>query len=118
MTTGVIDATALDRLQRIGGAGLARQMIALFLEQGAARIEAAAAGCGDGDAEGVERAAHALKSSAGNVGAVRLQQAAEDAERAAESGDVEALNALVDALSTEYSAAAAALTGFLAELDR
>ena len=118
MTPDVIDVAALERLQRIGGSGLARQMIALFLEQGTARVQQALAAVSDSDAAGVERAAHALKSSAGNVGASRLQRMAEEAESAAEGGGGSGLQALVDGMSIEYSAAAAALNGFLAELDQ
>lgn len=118
MTADVIDPAAVERLRRIGGGDLARQMIALFLEHGTGRVERATAACSSGDAAGVEREAHGLKSSAGNVGAVRLQRIAEDAESAAGSGDLSALSALVDGMSREYSAAAAALNGFLAELDQ
>lgn len=77
------DPRAIDRLRRLGGDELVRRMGRLFVSLGEERIAAARAGVTYGDLDTIERAAHSLKSSAGNVGAVALQRHAETVERAA-----------------------------------
>ncbi|MDX1622652.1 MAG: Hpt domain-containing protein [Gemmatimonadota bacterium] len=79
-----VDPAGLERLRRLGGEALASKMVALFSELGEDRIAAARAAVADGDLETLERAAHSLKSSAGNVGAVRLQEQAQRVESGAE----------------------------------
>jgi HPt (histidine-containing phosphotransfer) domain-containing protein len=76
----VLDLGRLDAITG-GSAGLARELVtALVDEAGAitAEIRNAAELAGDSMRDLV----HALKGVAGNVGAVRLQRAAEDLERA------------------------------------
>jgi HPt (histidine-containing phosphotransfer) domain-containing protein len=88
---GQFDPAALARVQRIGGAGLVRQLVETFLAHAPTRLEAVRAAAGSGDWDAVRRAAHALKGSAGNVGALglmgaagRLEAACADATAAAE----------------------------------
>lgn len=114
-TTGsALDPTALERLRRLGGEPLAQRMAALFVDLGRERVASARAGIEAGDAEAVERAAHSLKSSAGNVGAATLQEAATRAEEAAEaaragrSGEVP-LAELVARMADAFEAARRAL---------
>jgi HPt (histidine-containing phosphotransfer) domain-containing protein len=78
-----LDPNALASLHHLGGEGLVRRMIDLFLENACKRIEAALEGEKSGDMHAIERAAHSLKSSAGNVGATGLQQLACRLERSA-----------------------------------
>ncbi len=112
----VLDPTAITRLIRIGGVKLARQMVGLFLEHGPDRVAAAEAGAVVGDCRMVEAATHSLKSSAGNVGAARLQQASAALELAAQEGRTADLAGASAALRTEYDAAEASLTTRLSEL--
>lgn len=79
-----LDPEALERLRRLGGNDLVRRMGELFLAVGEDRRAAARAGLESGDLESLERAAHSLKSSAGNMGAATLMERAGDLERAAE----------------------------------
>ncbi len=71
----VIDLAILDNLRVIdesGGNGLAREVFGLFVQTAAtawSQLESAAL---TGDANALARAAHTLKSSAANVGAVEL----------------------------------------------
>lgn len=103
----VLDDEAIRRLLRIGGADLLQRLAAVYLEQGPARLQALADGVDAGDADAVRRAAHTLKSTAGNVGARRLQQSAERAEELAAAGRIDA--ALAQAILREYEESAAAL---------
>ena len=113
---GILDESAVTRLKRIGGVALAKQMIELFLQHGPERIGQAETGYAAGDLRMVEHAAHSMKSSAGNVGAVRLQAAASAVESATEANDDSTLHALVKAMRAEYDAASVALNAILAEL--
>jgi HPt (histidine-containing phosphotransfer) domain-containing protein len=110
----VLDVTAVDRLKRIGGEQLVRRMIELYLEQGPARLAALTEAVRDGDAAGAERVAHALKSSAGNVGAERLQQAAQTLETLSAAGELDA--SLADRVRAEYAATEEALRAVLQRL--
>lgn len=89
----VLDRSALDRLERIGGAKLLSAMLGSFVEHGAMRVGAAQEAASVGDVRGVSDAAHALKSSAGNIGATRLQLCAQRVEHEAvqEGADARAL---------------------------
>jgi HPt (histidine-containing phosphotransfer) domain-containing protein len=77
----LLDAAVLDNLIEHIGAEAARSVIELFLvecRELAAKIAAPGA-----DADAVRRAAHSLKSSAGQLGAMALAEAAAAVEEAA-----------------------------------
>ena len=97
-----IEGAALDRLLRIGGQEFLLEMIDLFLENAPQRIRAARDAVEAGDADGVYRAAHSLKSTAANLGARPLQRLAERLESRAAEGDVEALPPLVEEVARRY----------------
>lgn len=109
----VLDPAALDRLRRIGGGTLLAQMVELYLANGPDRVRTLQDGAATGDVERVERAAHTMKSSAGNLGAIRLQRTAEALESSAGAGTVDAQ--LVARLVREYEESAAALREVLEE---
>jgi HPt (histidine-containing phosphotransfer) domain-containing protein len=104
----VLDASVLARLadeDQGGDRAFVVELIDLFLEQ-AARLQAELrAAASSGDEREIARIAHALQSSAGNLGARRLQRLCADAEAASRSGD-------------EGQAGADAVDGLAAELDR
>lgn len=78
---GVVgDANALKRLERFGGLKLREELTTLFLEEAPARIASARAALATGDVAGVRAMAHALKSSAGQMGAQRMQSICERLE--------------------------------------
>lgn len=64
-------------------------MVELYLSGGPARVHEITNGAAAGDAARVERAAHGLKSSAGNVGAERLQHTAAELEAFAADGNID-----------------------------
>ena len=61
----VVDPAAVERLRRLGGANLVRQMLELYLAQGPERIRSLLDGAAMEEADRVERSAHTMKSSAG-----------------------------------------------------
>ncbi|MBV8775848.1 MAG: Hpt domain-containing protein [Alphaproteobacteria bacterium] len=81
----LLDEDVLDELTAsIGGEGV-RAVIALFLDE-CRELTAAMHG---GDREAARRAAHSLKSSAGQLGAAALAEAAVAVETAAAAGAAE-----------------------------
>jgi HPt (histidine-containing phosphotransfer) domain-containing protein len=82
-----IDRSALDRLEEWGGERLLYEMVRLFLENSPERMEQIRHGIETGDLEEVQRAAHSLKSSAHNVGAVHVGSISKLLEATAEEGD-------------------------------
>lgn len=102
---GHFDPAALARVQRLGGNGLVRQLVAVFLEHAPTRVSAARAAQASGDLPALARAAHALRGSAGNVGATTLAHAARRLEEAAERADSAATPDLVADLAAAFEAA-------------
>ncbi|MFQ6613847.1 MAG: Hpt domain-containing protein [Fidelibacterota bacterium] len=78
------DPAALARLQKIGGRKLVLGILNIFLNQTPERLAVITAAFQTGDFETLGNTAHSLKSSAGNVGAANLQQAAETLETEAD----------------------------------
>jgi HPt (histidine-containing phosphotransfer) domain-containing protein len=109
-----LDRSALDRLVRLGGAKLLRQMIDLYLQHGPERLDAVREGVLHRDATRIERAAHTLKSSAGNLGAQKLQHTADALEAMAAGGVIDA--DMAQRLYASYDESAALLRQALEEL--
>lgn len=101
----VVDEGAIERLKEWGGEELPRKMIELFLDHSGDRLRQIRDGLTSGDAGRAEAGAHSLKSSAGNVGAVRLQKLTEKAEITAEKEDMDGLRDLVPAVEKAHGEA-------------
>lgn len=98
----IIEDAALRRLLRIGGRGFLREMIDLFLEHAPERIRSARAALEDGDHQTLYRAAHSLKSTAGNLGARGLQRVSERVEARAAERDLEAVPPLLEEMGRRF----------------
>lgn len=110
---GRLETSAIDRLRRIGGERLVGAMLRSFLEHAPQRLAAADDAVAAGDGPGLGAVAHALKSSAGNVGARALQAEAARVEHAAEAADAD-LAALLAGLRSACRQAIAAAEAALA----
>jgi len=95
---------ALARLRRFGGDVLVRDMLAIFAEDAPVRLRAARAGVAAGDPAAVRLAAHSLKSSCAQFGAVVAAGLCDGAERAALRGDLAPLPALLEDVERELAA--------------
>ena len=104
-----LDPTAAGRLRRLGGDDLVRRMGEMFLALGEERLAAARSGLAGGDLDALERAAHSLKSSAGNLGATALADRASRLEQPAGAARAARLE--------ETTAAAGALPDLLAAME-
>jgi two-component system sensor histidine kinase/response regulator len=81
-----IEMQALVRLRKLGGEELIAKMVTLFTSQAESAIRETESGLSAGNFDSVQHAAHSLKSSAGNLGARRVQDLAGRIERLAEEG--------------------------------
>lgn len=113
----VVDLAQMEKLAEWGGADLKRKMIDLFLTHAQERMDQIREGLSTGVAKKAETGAHTLKSSAGNVGAARVQRLAQDAESLAEAGEMAGLQDLFPSLEMEFEAACAALRNVLGGIE-
>ena len=105
MTDPRFDDKPLGMLRRVGKQTLANKMIDMFLASAPHRLAAIEIGLEGGDLEVVSRGAHSLKPSAGQLGAVRLQELCQQVEDAARNGDGAAAGSLLPDLRSEVSLA-------------
>jgi two-component system cell cycle response regulator DivK len=98
-----LDAAALQRLQRLGDDAFVCKMIEVFLDYAGRKIAEARAAQAAGNLNGVERAVHPLKSSAGNLGADHVRRLAVRIEELAEQGRGETLSALLNELEQAFA---------------
>lgn len=96
---------AMELLNRVGGEKLIGKMTALFAGSAPARLEAIADAVASEDSVRGAAAAHSLKSSAGQLGAIRLQHLCENLEAAFFKGDIASAGSLVQQSREELSAA-------------
>jgi HPt (histidine-containing phosphotransfer) domain-containing protein len=96
-----MDPDALKRLRRFGGVKLLHEMIALYVGSASGRLAAAAAGLAASDSIAIENAFHSLKSSSGQLGAVRLARLCEEGETLARGGVLAGIAALIAASRDE-----------------
>lgn len=114
----IVDQAALARLQGLGGDKLVRQMARLYLENAAARLTQIDGGLApDGSLAEAESGAHSLKSSAANIGALRVNALSSTMESAAARGDREGVEELRDALAQAIDDSEVRLRELLEGLD-
>jgi HPt (histidine-containing phosphotransfer) domain-containing protein len=100
----LIDSNSLDRLFRLGGKTLVDQMFELFQQAASEKVTAVLEGMKAADLDTVERAAHSLKSSAGNLGAIQMLHLCTQIEHLARECKTDELPDLVDQLEPLYHA--------------
>lgn len=99
----VLHPPALELLKRVGGDELVAAVIDIFLSSAPSLLSQARAGAESGDSDAVRRALHSLKSSAGQLGAARMQERCGDGELLATQGAHAELARLVFVLDAEYA---------------
>lgn len=93
---------AVQRLHRMGGQRLVRDMSAIFIDDVPLRLAAARAALASNDRQGVQHATHSLKSSCAQFGAATMQRLCAAAEQFAAQGSLERVPGLLDALDVEF----------------
>jgi len=105
MAAPALDPAVLDSLRQLtppGEPDVLGEVFQLFLADVPARIDRLRAAWHAGDAVTVQRAAHSLKGSAGNIGATQLAAVCSRLDELGRSGDLSALAPLVASLEAEY----------------
>jgi HPt (histidine-containing phosphotransfer) domain-containing protein len=97
---------------------LFRELIGIFLGDAPARIAEVLDGCARGDFDLVERAAHALKGSAGNLGAIQVQALADQLQGAGRAADLAEVRSTAPALEQAFAEAAAELRAWVDGIGR
>ena len=100
-----LNPASLERLHRLGGDSFVCKMLELFLDYAGKKIIEARAAQAAGNFDGVEKAVHPIKSSAGNVGACRIQELAILIETFAREGKIELMADSLDELERAFAAA-------------
>ena len=101
----VLDRQALGRiraLHRPGGPNLLAKVLGIYSSSSLALTEALRIATAANDGEGIRQAAHALKSSSANVGAMAFADLCKDVEIAAADGKLDCARLLVDELLAEH----------------
>jgi HPt (histidine-containing phosphotransfer) domain-containing protein len=97
-----------------GGTGLVAELFSLFQEDTPGRLATMGKHLEEGDAGTVAELAHALKGSAGTMGATRMREIAQEIEKATKSGRIEPhIAALYPSLNAAYAEACEGLRTFL-----
>jgi len=100
-----LNPAAIERLCHLGGEAFASKMIVLFLGYGATKIAEARQAQQAGNLVALAEAAHPIKSSAGNVGAERVQELAALLEQTARQQQGELANAQLGELERAFAVA-------------
>lgn len=111
-----LDTSVLDELAEVTGAGLTR-IIQVFLEDAPRLIGELQAASTVPDLDAMGAAAHSLKSSSANVGALVLSAAARRIELGARDQHLDRPAAAVALLTAEFACARLALQDYLVRLD-
>ncbi len=97
-----LDPAALARLDVLGGPGLTRKIIGIFLSEGPRRLADARSALDGRNGDALGLAVHALISSAGNVGAMGLAEYARRTEHEADAGRWDELAERLDRMSGAF----------------
>ena len=101
----VLDPDVVESLRQLtppGEPDVLGQILQLFLDEAPKRLDALRSAMASGDAGNVQRTAHSLKGSSGNIGAHAMYDVCRQLDDRAKSGNLAVLQPLVDSLSAEY----------------
>jgi len=107
-----LDPTVLDSLRNLAGAKaqeLLNKIISQYLEDSPPRLEAISQAINDQDTDSLRQAAHGLRSSSANLGAVSLATCCKSIENLARAGKIPTADPTLTELNTEYQKATIAL---------
>ena len=108
-----LDPEVVQSLKELGGdddPGLFGELVDLFLRDMPPRLGALDEALQSKDAKALERAAHSMKSSCGNLGAMGLAELCRQIELFGRAGDVDSAQSLVQSSRDEYERVCTALS--------
>ena len=101
----VLDRDVIASLRELGGEddpGLFVELVQLFLDDTPGRMHDLVSAFESADADALERAAHALKSSAANLGAISLSTLFKELESAGRENDLDRAQSLLTESRKEF----------------
>lgn len=108
----VLDFEAIESLRSLSAEGddsFLKEIVAIFVGDTPGRLLEMRTAFAAGDQTTFSRAAHSLKGSASNLGAVRLRAVAEELERLSREGPLDGLDRHLPRVEAEFATAKAAL---------
>jgi CheY-like chemotaxis protein/HPt (histidine-containing phosphotransfer) domain-containing protein len=99
----LMDQAALARLYRLGGQQFALDMLDLFLSYGGEKLAEARLAWKNGRLETLADSVHPIKSSAGNIGAIRIQALCGSIEQAVKQQDTSSLEQQLNDLERAFA---------------
>jgi len=115
---GPLDRTVLETLAAVtpnDPGSLVKKVIDLYLEHAPGLVEDIRQALDSGDFDAARNAAHSLKSSSANVGAIQLSAQCKELEDAAREGKVDAPDTAAATIDKEFTAVCGALQSELSE---
>lgn len=115
----VLNMEIVDELISLSDDGnpeLLLELIDIFLSDTPTKIEAIRQGAVAADFHAMERAAHSLKGSSGNLGAYRLQESCEQMQYASRAEQLEISRSLAARILRDFEEAKAALAALRDQL--
>jgi two-component system, sensor histidine kinase and response regulator len=117
-TTEPLDQSVLAGLRELGDQGFLADLCELFLADVPPQLEALREAIKGGDAPSVERVAHTLKGSCGNMGALRIATICAELQDMGHSGELERAPVLGERLEAEFGRVRKALEAEIARSER
>ena len=111
-----IDVTVLESLRKIGGEDanlFLTEMITTYLEDATRRIKILADGIAQADSAIIEQAAHSMKSSSANLGAMNLAEFCEQLQQLGRTKTIENIETLLSNTQSEFKQVQQDLQEFL-----
>jgi CheY-like chemotaxis protein len=115
--TPMIDSTVLAQLREFdpsGDSGLVKKLLAIFLDTVTVTLRQIDQAFAAGDAHGVQRGAHGLKSACANVGAITLAALLQNLEALARDDKLEAAGPVLGEIHRAYDRAVGEIKDLLA----
>ena len=114
-TRAALDPAVVDSLRQLtppGEPDVLAEILTVFRTDVPVRIDQLKAAWREGNAAGVQRAAHSLKGSSGNVGADALYEVCREIDDRAKAGELR-IEQLIGALDREYGRVEAEISRLL-----
>lgn len=104
----ILDPESIDNLRALGAEGddsFLKEIIGIFIDDTPQRIQELRTAFAAGDQPTFSRAAHSIKGSASNLGAMRLRAVAEKLEHESKQNGIAGLEQAIPALEAEFETA-------------
>jgi HPt (histidine-containing phosphotransfer) domain-containing protein len=101
-TEDPIDRQVIKNLRELGGQEMLSELAEMFLDDTRLGIDTLKGAVEEGDAQTIERTAHTLKGSSGNMGAHRMARVCAQLEEVGASGDLKRAPRLIVQLEEEF----------------